>query len=138
MEIAEKQPKWTQGKLNSFIKSALRSASQRYPPKYEALNKAFVGKQVNSKTGRIGKHYICNACKGIFPASEVQVDHIHPVIDPDAGFVSWDEVVARMFCDVDGFQILCLTCHKNKTTAEKQQAKERRKNGKLQNPPSVQ
>lgn len=126
-EIAEKQPKWTQSKLNSFIKSALRSASQRYPPKYEALNNAFVGKQVNKKTGRIGKHYQCNACKGIFPASEVQVDHIDPVIDPSVGFTSWDEVIVRMFCDVEGFQILCLDCHKNKTTAEKQQAKERRK-----------
>lgn len=120
-EIADK---WTPSKLQSFVKSALRAASQRYPPKYEALARAYEGKQVNSKTGRIGKHYRCNACNGIFPASEVQADHIHPVIDPEVGFVSWDEVVARMFCDADGFQILCLTCHKNKTTAEKQQAKE--------------
>lgn len=119
MEIAEKQPKWTQGKLNSFIKSALRSASQRYPPKYEALNKAFVGKQVNSKTGRIGKHYICNACKGIFPASEVQVDHLETVVPLD-GFVTWDDVIERMFCGVEGLQILCKQCHLIKTKKEKE------------------
>ena len=31
---------WTEGRFNSFIKSTLRSGSQRWPPKYKALNAA--------------------------------------------------------------------------------------------------
>jgi hypothetical protein len=76
----------------------------------------------------------------VFPSSEVQADHINPVIDPTVGFVSWDSVIERMFCETDGFQILCKTCHTVKSNAEKRQAKERRDNAKqqLQNPSSVQ
>ena len=133
MEIAEKSPKWTKSKLNSFIKSALRSASQRYPPKYEALNEAYEDRLVNSKTGRIGKHYRCKACNGIFPSSDVQVDHIEPVIDPLIGFTTWDSVIERMFCEKEGFQVLCKECHTIKTNAEKRLAKERRKNEKSRN-----
>lgn len=121
---------WTEAKFNSFIKSALRAASQRWPPKYDALSDAYVGKKVNSKTGRTGKHYTCNICKNDFPASEVVADHIDPVIDPAVGFVTWDEVIRRMFCPKEGYQILCSTCHSKKSTAERQQAKERRDNAK--------
>lgn len=121
---------WTEGKFNSFIKSALRAASQRWPPKYECLNNAFVGKKVNSKTGRISKHFKCNCCLGEFPTSDVQVDHIWPVVDPVVGFISWDEVIKRMFCSVEGFQVLCKSCHSQKTSVERQQAKERRNNAK--------
>lgn len=121
---------WTESRFHSFIKSALRSASSRWPPKFAALDAACVGKKINWKTKRGGKHYKCNCCMGEFPASEVQVDHIQPVIDPFKGFISWDEVVNRLFCEADGYQVLCTECHKNKTTVERQQAKERKDNAK--------
>ena len=63
----------------------------------------------------------------MFPSSEVQADHINPVIDPLVGFTTWDSVIERMFCETEGFQILCKPCHNNKSSAEKRQAKERRK-----------
>lgn len=121
---------WTAARFNSFIKSALRSASIRWPPKYSCLNKAYIGKKVNRKTGRLAKHFKCNSCNEEFPQSEIAVDHIDSVIDPIIGFVSWDEVIRRMFCEEDGLQVLCKQCHLIKTTAEKQQAKERKLNGK--------
>ncbi|MCF1549920.1 hypothetical protein, partial [Escherichia coli] len=67
-------------------------------------------------------------CKNEFPAKEIQVDHIHPVIDPTRGFISWDEVVKRMFCEKEDFQILCRQCHSKKSTVERQIAIERKKN----------
>ncbi len=118
--------KWTDSRFNSFVKGALRAASSRWPPKFEALNNAYVGKKINSKSGREAKHFKCNCCWQDFPASEVQVDHIQAVIDPFKGFISWDEVVKRMFCETEGFQILCKPCHKAKTAAERQQSKERK------------
>ncbi len=119
--------KWTEARFNSFIKSALRSASQRWPPKFAAIANAKRGKKVNPATGRIAEHYECAACKGEFPATAIQVDHIHPVIDPSIGFTIWDDVIKRMFCEKEGFQIVCKPCHKNKTNAEKRQAIERKK-----------
>lgn len=123
-------PEWSKSKFNSFIKSALRAASSRWPPSFVCLKEAFVGVKTNEKTGRKAKHYRCNCCFKEVPSSEIQRDHILPVIDPFKGFVSWDEVIKRMFCAADGYQAICKQCHNNKTTVERQQAKERRANEK--------
>lgn len=113
---------WTSARFNSFVKSALRSASQRWPPKYETLNEAKRGKKINSKTGRLAEHYECNACRKQFPAKEVQVNHIIPVVLV-SGFDSWDGVVERMFCEKDKLEVLCIPCHKNVTKEENEQRK---------------
>lgn len=119
---------WTDARFHSFIKSALRAASSRWPPKFACLAAAYTGKKENKSSGRQAKHYRCASCGGEFPLALVQVDHILPVIDPSVGFIGWDEVVKRMFCEVEGFQCLCKECHAVKTQQEKQIAKERRKN----------
>lgn len=116
--------KWTEARFNSFVKSALRAASRRWPPKYETLNEACTGQKINRKTGRLAKHYKCNSCKEEFPAKDVQVDHINPIINPEIGFTSWDDVINSMFCEADNLQVLCTTCHKAKTALEKSIAKE--------------
>ena len=117
---------WTLARFNSFVKSALRSASQRWPPKYKCLNEAKVGKKINWKTGRLAEHYKCNSCKKEFPAKEVQVDHVIPIV-PVTGFTSWDEVVDNMFCEAENLQVLCTECHSVKSLRERQ---ERKINGK--------
>lgn len=126
--MTHNEGKWTEARFSSFIKSALRSASQRWPPKFSTLNAAKRGKRINCSSGRIAEHYECANCNGEFPAKDIQVDHINPVIDPNVGFVSWDEVVKRMFCESDGFQVLCKACHTLKSNYERKIAKER-KNG---------
>lgn len=113
---------WTQARFNSFIKSALRSASVRWPPKYTVLSEACVGTQLNPKSGRMAKHFKCNRCKGDFPAKEVEVNHIIPVI-PVTGFVSWDDVILRMFCEKAGLEVVCKPCHKTITKEENEQRK---------------
>jgi 5-methylcytosine-specific restriction endonuclease McrA len=114
---------WTVARFNSFVKSALRSASQRWPVKYKVLSEAFVGQKTNEKSGRLAKHFKCNSCKEDFPAKDVQVDHIKPIIDPVVGFSSWDDVVYNMFCERDNLQVLCKTCHNVKTKQEKEERK---------------
>lgn len=110
---------WTEGRLRSFITSTLRGGMRRYPPKWQALKAAFVGKKINPKTNRVSMHYKCNGCKKDFPSKEVEVDHIKPVVDPVKGFVSWDEFISRLYCKVSNLQVLCKTCHKKKTDKEK-------------------
>ena len=110
---------WTEARFKSFVTSALRAASRRWPPKYKALKEAFVGKQVNAKTGKMAMHYKCVACQKLYVAADVQVDHINPVVDPEKGFVSWDSFINRIFCEIDNLQVLCKPCHKIKTDQEK-------------------
>ena len=116
---------WTEARFKSFVTSALRAASRRWPPKYAALKAAFAGRQVNAKTGKLAMHYKCAKCKKLFVAADVQVDHIKPVVDPKKGFVSWDDFINRIFCEIENLQTLCKPCHKVKTDQEKLERKKK-------------
>lgn len=114
---------WTDARFRSFVTSALRAASRRWPPKYKALKEAFVGKKTNKKTGKLAMHYKCAKCKKLFVAADVQVDHILPVVSTSEGFVGWDSFIDRIFCEIENLQVLCKPCHKVKTEEEKLQRK---------------
>lgn len=113
---------WTEARFNSFVKGALRSASQRWPPKYQVLADAFVETKTNVKTGRQAKHYKCSKCLEDFPQKEVEVNHITPVV-PLSGFDSWDGVVERLFCEKGGLEVVCKPCHKSITNNENKERK---------------
>lgn len=114
---------WTEARFASFVKSALRAASRKWPPKWEALKNACIGKKLNKATGKLVFHYKCAACSRLFKAVDVQVDHIEPVVDTAAGFRGWDEYINRMFCEADKLQVLCKECHSIKTANEKAERK---------------
>lgn len=128
--MAYERKQWTPAKLNSVIKGAFRSASRFYPPKLDALDEAFVDVRVNKASGRMAKHRRCAQCKELFPDKMLQVDHIVPVIDPVVGFTTWDEMADRLFCSKENFQVLCKTCHQDKTNQERQLKKESKLNAK--------
>ena len=116
---------WTQARLKNFIISALRSASNRYPPKYECLNAAKVGKKINKASGRLAEHYKCAACEKLFVAKDVHVDHIEPVVSPLTGFVDWNTFIERLFyCPLTNLQVLCKGCHKDKIKIERAERKQ--------------
>lgn len=117
--------KWTTAKFKSFVISALRATSRKWPPRYLALQDAFVGQKINSKSKRLSKHYKCAACNEDVPTSEIQIDHILPIIDPTKGFTTWDDFIERLFCEKDNLQALCKPCHTIKTNKEKDESKER-------------
>jgi len=115
---------WTTARFNSFVKSALRAASRRWPPKYDTLKKACVGKRLDPLTGKQSFRYTCAACKQVFKAAEVAVDHIIPAVSIEDGFTTWDDVVKNLFCEADGLQVLCSDCHSKKTADERKQRTE--------------
>src|SRR6187402_278263 len=113
---------WTESRYHSFVKGGLRSASQRWPPKYQTLNDACVGQRINPKSGRLAKFYKCNQCKHDFVAKEVEVNHIIPVV-PVTGFDSWDGIVERLFCEKELLEVVCKDCHKSITKIENTERK---------------
>lgn len=118
--------RWTESRFQSFIKSALRTASVRWPPRYETLSEAFAGSKINPASGRMAKHYKCASCKKEFPAKNIEVNHIEPVV-PIEGFTTWDDIIERMFCEKEGLEALCKECHKERTKEENAKRKEYRK-----------
>lgn len=121
-KMCEAYPEWTQSRYESFVKSALRSASVRWPPRYKVLNEAKRGKRINQKTGRLAEHYECAGCHNLFPSAAIALDHTEPVV-PTTGFVSWDDVINRLFCSAENLQVLCKECHKVKSKQENEERK---------------
>ena len=108
--------KWTEGRYNSFIRSALRNAWQRWPPKYNKKNLARVERGIYRCEGYNSEAHNVRA-------KEVQVDHIIPVVDPEKGFVSWNTFIKRLFVEEDKLQVLCKECHSRKTKEERNASK---------------
>lgn len=109
-------PEWSEAKFWGFVRSSLRSASSRWPPKYMCLNLAtrpYVGPDKRRK-----KERQCAHCKEWFATTQTQADHIVPA----GKLSSWEDLVPfvqRMFVGVEGFQCLCSVCHNRKTQEER-------------------
>lgn len=99
--------------FNAFIKNVLRRGFYKWPARSECLRNARIER---------GK-YKCAECGGIFGPREIQVDHIVPVIDIEndtSKKINWSMYIKRLYCGVEGLQILDRDCHKAKTYLENQ------------------
>jgi len=99
---------WSEARYFGFIRSTLRAGFTRWGPKHQAKRDAKVGYNA----------YECAACGEVFGNKDVEVDHIVPAgslktFDDLPGFVE------RLFCESDGFQLLCKPCHQEKTNRER-------------------
>lgn len=113
---------YTEAQFVSFIKSALRRASGRWKPRSECLRRARVQRGL----------YKCEMCSELTPTTVVvdgkkrkgiEVDHIHPVIDTQVGFISWDSFIERLFVEEEGFRALCYKCHSGVTEKQRVERK---------------
>jgi len=110
----------TESAFWSLIRSTLRQKSRWWKP--IAACKAQVKRKYKGKNKRQRFEYKCNKCKKYFAAKNINVDHIVPAgtlrcADDLPGFVE------RLFCEVEGLQVLCSDCHDKKTQQEKQDKK---------------
>ena len=106
---------WTESRYFGFIRSALRAAFMKYPVKSHVKASAM---EITDE----GKRWRCASCDGLFLSKDTHVDHIEPCgslrkYEDLPGFVE------RMFCEADGFQVLCVDCHHTKTQAERKAAR---------------
>lgn len=104
---------WTEAKFWQFIRSALRSSSQKWPPRIhakQARRRAYHGPNARQKW-----EYRCDDCGGWFKDKEVQMDHLEPC-GPIRSFEDVGEFARRLYCEADGFALLCVDCHLKKPT----------------------
>jgi hypothetical protein len=103
-------------RFRSLIMSALRQKSRYWKPSEACIAKTRIARGV----------HICPACGEAKRRKDMKKDHIDPII-PLSGFVSWDNVIERMFCGEDGYTSMCDGCHTKKTEIENAKRKALRK-----------
>lgn len=114
-------PTWSTSRFFGFLRSALRSAYNRWPPKFQVLANARRPYEGTDK--RTKWEFKCQVCGKWHKSSDVSVDHIVPAgslntFDDLAGFCQ------RLFCSEDGLQVLCKSCHQVKTNEERSNKKD--------------
>ena len=116
---------WTEARMHSFIKGGLRGISVRWPPKILVKKNAWVERGIYLCAGhqRAAHKVPVTIKKNSRRVNNISVDHIDPVINPINGFENWDMLIERMFCEVEGLQLLCKDCHSLKTAEERQERK---------------
>lgn len=126
---------WTEARFHSFIKGALRAASRKWGPKWQVKKDARKARGIYECAGY--KRPPHNVPATLPPPKgkkrridNAVVDHILPVVDPDLGFRTWDELIERMFCEAEGLQLLCHQCHTEKTKDERGRNVRRRRGTK--------
>lgn len=116
VELTHNGNTMTKSEHISMILGALRGVARFWIPKTEALNK--VCRPSQRKDKRVKKEYCCKKCNNWFKRTEVEVDHIIPC----GGIRDYKDIPGwckRAFVGVEGLQVLCKTCHKDKTNSEK-------------------
>lgn len=96
-------------RFRGFIMSTLRRSSRYWAPATECKADARMERGV----------YLCAICKKATRAKDIKIDHIEPVV-PLEGFTNWGDIIERMFCEKDGFQTVCESCHDIKTLEERE------------------
>lgn len=101
----------------SMIRSMLRSKTRYWKPIAKCKKESRrVYKGVNK---RQKYEYQCNICKQWYPEKVIAVDHIIPAGSLKS-YSDLPDFVKRLFCEVDGLQTLCKTCHDLKTKKERE------------------
>lgn len=115
-----KKPITTDLERAKWLTPQLRRISRMWPPANEALDRAKVA------PGR----FRCAGCEDVFKRDEVHRDHIEPVV-PVTGTASTQDLISRLFCFADGYQILCEGCHGLKSQQENTERRQWKKSKKF-------
>lgn len=100
----------TEAQFWGMIRSAFRQRSMFWPPINKCKKNA--RRPYEGENKRRKWEYQCAKCKEWWAEKETVVHHIIPTgelkkYDDLPGFVE------RMFCEIEGFEVLCKNCHKD-------------------------
>lgn len=119
--------------LKQYLKNGIRRLSYRYPARSEAIKLARIPAPSDWPNKRVKWVCRCVECEKIFELSDMQADHIEPLIPttgwPEApksdlydhrGMPDMNVLVYRCFVEPSKYQMLCKPCHKEKNKRENQ------------------
>lgn len=107
----------TEAEYYSWILSNARRLTLRWRPRNEALARS--RRIYKGSDKRIKWEYQCQICAEWVIRKEIEVDHIVPCggIKCLADIPRW---YTNALCEIDGFEVLCKSCHRLKTNKEMQ------------------
>lgn len=115
--------------LEQFLTPQLRNIARMWPAKTKARDKSKVKVQIGFYGNGNPEYKVmfkCAMCGENNDKTETQMDHIDPVVHV-SGRTDWNDFITRLFCNPEGYQTLCRSCHYIKTQAENEIRKENRK-----------
>jgi hypothetical protein len=107
---------WTKARYFSFIRSALRSATMKYPAKQKYLESMCRKAPVGSRAKKLVN---CEECDLVMAKSHAHVDHIIPC-GALKNFSDIERFASTLFCGVGNFAVLCKMCNEVYAYADKQ------------------
>lgn len=110
----------------NLIWKHMRQLWSRYSPTRKAFLEARkIRVQQICKDGTISKRYVnmweCENCKQM--VTERDVDHVNPIGAAPREEKDLPAAVAKLYCEVGNFALLCKNCHKVKSAIEKSEGK---------------
>lgn len=115
VELTRNNGTWSESRYWQQIRSFLRKAFQFWIPMQKALEK--VKRKSQSSNSRLKWEYQCNTCKEWFSRKEVQIDHLEEC-GSLKGFEDLEGFIRRLTPEsIDSYQVLCVTCHRERTNA---------------------
>jgi len=132
----------TKKRLNrkSWIIARMRRLSLKWPP-HNRIKKG-ARRELPRKMKLDGTpykkpnfEYQCNVCEEWHRSSDVEVDHITPVVDVKLdSHLTEEEFIGKfavsLFCFEENLQVICIPCHEDKTFLENELRKEHRDKSK--------
>jgi hypothetical protein len=107
----------TEAEHMSKIRSSLRRSNRFWKPILKALELAH--RPYEGENKRMKHEYQCSQCKEWKPRKDVEVNHVIPCGSLQS-YADVPEFLRRLFCeDVDGFNVLCKSCHKEETAKQR-------------------
>lgn len=116
-------------KERGLVKGALRRVFSRSELRREVMAKAVLKGVTDPARPRVTKWAMCEICRKIEAAYKLQVDHLVPVIPINSSLedMTWDTIMERLWCEPENLQVVCLSCHKEKSKAENKERRELKK-----------
>ena len=107
---------WTKARYFSFIRSALRGATMKYPAKQKYLEQ----KSYKAPKGSRAKKLVdCEECSKSMAKSNAHVDHII-ACGSLQDFSDIERFVSTLFCGLGNFRVLCKECNEIYAYSDKQ------------------
>lgn len=106
-------------KDKALLKGCFRRVFSRSELRKQALESTRI-KHSDIDRPRVTKWSWCTECGLVEPSYKMEVDHYEPLVPLDKTLedLSMDELVKRMWCELDNLRPMCKDCHKEKSKTE--------------------